>query len=57
MGLIKEPLNVDFIVIDSPWTEAERQEFSEIIKQKKAKFPQKNANMRLNNAFLRKFKV
>jgi hypothetical protein len=37
MGLIREPKNVDFTVIDNPWTEEERKEFSELIKKEKAK--------------------
>lgn len=36
MGLIREPKNVDFYVIDKPWTDKERKEFSEFIKQRKA---------------------
>ena len=35
MGLIKEPKEVDFYVIDKVWTENELMEFSEIIKQQK----------------------
>ncbi len=35
MGLIREPKNVDFYVIDKPWTDKERKEFSEFIKQRK----------------------
>ena len=35
MGLIKEPENVDFYVIDKPWTAEEKKEFSEFIKQRK----------------------
>ncbi len=38
MGLIREPKNVDFYVIDKPWTEKERGEFSELIRQKKEQF-------------------
>jgi hypothetical protein len=37
MGLIREPKNVDFVVIDDPWTNDERKEFSELIKKEKAK--------------------
>jgi hypothetical protein len=37
MGLIKEPKNVDFTVIDNPWTDDERKEFSEIIRKEKSK--------------------
>lgn len=35
MGLIREPKNVDFYVIDKPWTEEEEKEFSAFIKQRK----------------------
>jgi hypothetical protein len=35
MGLIKEPKNVDFTVLDKPWTEEERKEFSAFIKLRK----------------------
>jgi len=35
MGLIREPKNVDFYVIDKPWSEKELKEFSELIKQRK----------------------
>lgn len=35
MGLIKEPSNVDFYVIDKPWTDEERKEFSAFINQRK----------------------
>jgi hypothetical protein len=35
MGLIREPKNVDFTVLDKPWTEDERKEFSAFIKQRK----------------------
>jgi hypothetical protein len=35
MGLIKEPKNVDFYVIDKPWTEEEQKEFSAYIKMRK----------------------
>lgn len=35
MGLIREPKNVDFTVIDKPWTEEERKEFSAFIKMRK----------------------
>ncbi len=36
MGLIREPKNVDFYVIDKPWTTEERREFSAFIKLRKA---------------------
>ena len=32
MGLIREPKNVDFTVLDKPWTDEERKEFSVFIK-------------------------
>jgi hypothetical protein len=37
MGLIKEPKNVDFYVIDKPWTPGEKKEFSELIKKLKSR--------------------
>ncbi|MDQ6845935.1 MAG: hypothetical protein M3Z92_16580 [Bacteroidota bacterium] len=35
MGLIREPKNVDFTVLDTPWTKEERKEFSAFIKLRK----------------------
>jgi hypothetical protein len=35
MGLIVEPKDVDFYVIDKPWTDEEKREFSELIKNEK----------------------
>jgi hypothetical protein len=35
MGLIKEPKNVDFYVIDKLWTAEEQKEFSAFIKMRK----------------------
>ncbi len=35
MGLIKEPQNVDFTVLDKPWTEEEQKELSAFIKLRK----------------------
>jgi hypothetical protein len=35
MGLIREPKNVDFTVLDKPWTDKERKEFSAFIKLRK----------------------
>ena len=35
MGLIREPKNVDFYVLDKPWTEEELKEFSAFIKVRK----------------------
>lgn len=36
MGLIREPKNVDFTVLDKSWTEDELKEFSAYIKSRKA---------------------
>jgi len=35
MGLIREPKNVYFTVLDKPWTDEERREFSTYIKMRK----------------------
>ncbi len=35
MGLIREPKNIDFYVLDKPWTEKEKKEFSAFIKKRK----------------------
>jgi hypothetical protein len=35
MGLIREPKYVDFTVLDKPWTDKERKEFSAFIKLRK----------------------
>ena len=35
MGLIREPQNIDFTVIDKPWTDEERKELSVFIKFRK----------------------
>jgi hypothetical protein len=35
MGLIREPKHIDFTVIDKPWTDEERKEFSAYIKMRK----------------------
>lgn len=42
MGLIREPKNVDFTVLDKPWTDEERKELSLYIKMRKEK--QKKGN-------------
>ncbi len=36
MGLIKEPKNVDFYIIDKPWSSSEKKEFSKLIKKLKS---------------------
>ena len=43
MGLIREPKNVDFTVLDKPWTEEERKEFSAFIKLRKKQFSKRVA--------------
>ena len=35
MGLIREPKNVDFYVLDKQWTEEEKEEFSAFIRLRK----------------------
>lgn len=35
MGLIREPKNVDFTVLDKPWSDDELKEFSAFIKLRK----------------------
>ena len=35
MGLIREPKNIDFTVLDKPWTDEELKEFSTFIKLRK----------------------
>jgi len=35
MGLIREPQNIDFTILDQPWTEEERKELSAFIKFRK----------------------
>ena len=37
MGLIKEPINVDFTVQSEPWTEEELKDFRKIMKELKEK--------------------
>ena len=45
MGLIREPKNVDFYVIDSPWTETEKEELSSYIKLQKGKIKKKKLSV------------
>jgi hypothetical protein len=42
MGLIREPKNVDFYVLDKPWTDKERKEFSAFIKLRKKQFKKRS---------------
>ncbi|HEY5393314.1 MAG TPA: hypothetical protein VIJ57_14420 [Hanamia sp.] len=50
MGLIREPKNIDFTVLDKPWTDEERKEFSAFIKlrkeQRKKRQPKKLSSTR-----------
>lgn len=48
MGLIREPLNVDFYVIDRPISAAESKEFSEFIKRDKKRQAAKRSRARKN---------
>ena len=52
MGLIREPKNVDFYVLDKPWTNEERKEFSAFIKLRKEQ--RKKRNSRATSAGRRK---
>jgi len=38
MGLIREPENIDLAVIDKPWTDEEKKDFSELIKRQKESY-------------------
>jgi hypothetical protein len=44
MGLIKEPRDIDFFVIDKPWSENELKEFSDLIKKQKTQIQKVNFN-------------
>lgn len=52
MGLIREPKNVDFTVLDKKWTEEERKEFSAFIKLRKEQ--QKKRKSRIQKATRKK---
>ncbi len=45
MGLIREPKNVDFYVLDKPWTAEERKEFSTFIKLRKEQHKKRSARI------------
>jgi len=45
MGLIREPKDVDFYVIDKPWTDKERKEFSAFIKLRKEQQKKRSARI------------
>ena len=44
MGLIREPKDVDFYVIDKAWTEDEKKELSEFIKTRKEQREKRKAS-------------
>ena len=52
MGLIREPKNVDFTVLDKPWTEEERKEFSAFIRLRKEQ--QKKSKSRIQKVTRKK---
>jgi len=41
MGLIKEPIGVDFTVLSKAWTTEEEREFSELIEKQKKMYSRK----------------
>ena len=43
MGLIREPKNIDFTVLDKIWTDEERKEFSAFIKLRKEQYKKRTA--------------
>ncbi len=54
MGLIREPKNVDFTVLDKPWTDEELKEFSAFIKLRKEQRKKKLARTSTKTANLKK---
>jgi hypothetical protein len=54
MGLIREPKNVDFTVLDKPWTEEELKEFSAFIKLRKEQRKKRLARKSSTTATLKK---
>ena len=45
MGLIREPIGVDFTLISKNWTAEEEKEFSELILRQKSERQQQSINM------------
>jgi hypothetical protein len=43
MGLIREPKNINFTILDKPWTEEERKELSAYIKLRKDQHKKRTA--------------
>jgi len=54
MGLIREPKNVDFTVLDKPWTDEELKEFSALIKLRKEQRKKRLARTSTKTANLKK---
>jgi hypothetical protein len=52
MGLIREPRNVDFYVIDKVWSDKELKEFSEFIKKQKSQNQKKKLQKSQLNSVL-----
>ena len=46
MGLIREPKNVDFTVLDKPWSDEERKEFSAFIRLRKEQQKKRKTRIR-----------
>jgi len=44
MGLIREPIEIDFTLISKIWTAEEEKEFSELIKWQKTKYQRHTIN-------------
>jgi len=44
MGLIREPIEIDFTLISKIWTAEEEKEFSELIKWQKTKYQRYTIN-------------
>jgi hypothetical protein len=54
MGLIREPKNVNFTVLDKPWTDEELKEFSAFIKVRKEQRKKRLARTATTNATRKK---
>jgi hypothetical protein len=54
MGLIREPKNVNFTVLDKPWTDEELKEFSAFIKLRKEQLKKRLAQTSTTKATRKK---
>ena len=45
MGLIREPIEIDFTLLSKTWTVEEEKEFSELIKEQKNKQQRQRTNI------------